>query len=319
MFLSDVATAAKQVFILYVLVLLGFICDRTKIYTEKAARLTNDLLFYIVTPAIIIQSFSSVEMSGENVRGMLMSFLGGTILHVVAIAICIPFWRRTDKNLSCIYKYAAIYGNVGYMALPLAEAELGAEGVFFCSGVLIPFNIFAFTHGIYLMSGESAKKTGFNPKWLILNPGVVSVLLGLPLFFFNIRLPSLISVPVNYVAGLNTPLAMIMFGTYLSKTNLKTMFLKKDTYLVSFLKLIALPAVIFGGAEAYGRKGNTFDGAYNFRVGTECKQYRYVCGKVRQGQCRGLTGRRRGKPSVDNNNAAVYSTFANINSYVVLN
>lgn len=45
MFLSDVATAAKQVFILYVLVLLGFICDRTKIYTEKAARLTNDLLF----------------------------------------------------------------------------------------------------------------------------------------------------------------------------------------------------------------------------------------------------------------------------------
>ena len=239
MFLSDVATAAKQVFILYVLVLLGFICDRTKIYTEKAARLTNDLLFYIVTPAIIIQSFSSVEMSGENVRGMLMSFLGGTILHVVAIVICIPFWRRTDKNLSCIYKYAAIYGNVGYMALPLAEAELGAEGVFFCSGVLIPFNIFAFTHGIYLMSGESAKKTGFNPKWLILNPGVVSVLLGLPLFFFNIRLPSLISVPVNYVAGLNTPLAMIMFGTYLSKTNLKTMFLKKDTYLVSIIKLIA--------------------------------------------------------------------------------
>mgnify|MGYP003058742364 CR=1 FL=1 len=108
MFLSDVATAAKQVFILYVLVLLGFICDRTKIYTEKAARLTNDLLFYIVTPAIIIQSFSSVEMSGENVRGMLMSFLGGTILHVVAIVICIPFWHRTDKNLSCIYKYAAI-------------------------------------------------------------------------------------------------------------------------------------------------------------------------------------------------------------------
>ena len=37
-------------------------------------------------------------MSGENVRGMLMSFLGGTILHVVAIVICIPFWRKTDKK-----------------------------------------------------------------------------------------------------------------------------------------------------------------------------------------------------------------------------
>lgn len=72
MFLSDVATAAKQVFILYVFVLLVFICDRTKIYTEKAAKLTNNLLFYIVTPAVTIQSFSSVEMTSENVRGMLM-------------------------------------------------------------------------------------------------------------------------------------------------------------------------------------------------------------------------------------------------------
>ena len=67
--------------------------------------------------------------------------------------------------------------------------------MFFCSGVLIPFNIFAFTHGIYLMSGESAKKTGFNPKWLILNPGVVSVLLGLPLFFFNISFRLLFRFP----------------------------------------------------------------------------------------------------------------------------
>lgn len=64
---------------------------------RKSGKAHKRPAFYIVTPAIIIQSFSSVEMSGENVRGMLMSFLGGTILHVVAIVICIPFWRRTDK------------------------------------------------------------------------------------------------------------------------------------------------------------------------------------------------------------------------------
>ncbi len=105
------------------------------------------------------------------------------------------------------------------------------------------------------MSEEKAQKTGFNPKWLILNPRVASVLLGLPLFFFKIKLPSLISVPVNYVAGLNTPLAMIMFGTYLSKTNLKTMFLRKDTYLAALLKLIVLPAIILAVLKFLGIKG----------------------------------------------------------------
>ena len=59
LFLQNVQTAAMQVAVLYVLVAVGFVCDKTGLYTEKAARLTNDLLFYIVTPAIIIQSFTT--------------------------------------------------------------------------------------------------------------------------------------------------------------------------------------------------------------------------------------------------------------------
>ena len=60
LFLQNVQTAAMQVAVLYVLVAVGFVCDKTGLYTEKAARLTNDLLFYIVTPAIIIQSFTTI-------------------------------------------------------------------------------------------------------------------------------------------------------------------------------------------------------------------------------------------------------------------
>ena len=87
--------------------------------------------------------------------------------------------------------------------------------MFFCSGVLIPFNIFAFTHGVRLISGKSTEKTGFKMKWLLLNPGVISVLIGLPLFLLNVTLPRILGEPVSYIASLNTPLAMLMFGTYL--------------------------------------------------------------------------------------------------------
>ena len=45
MFLQNVETAAMQVAILYVLVAVGFICDKNGLYTEKAARLKNDLMF----------------------------------------------------------------------------------------------------------------------------------------------------------------------------------------------------------------------------------------------------------------------------------
>lgn len=252
MFLQNVQTAAMQVAILYIIVAVGFICDRVGLYTEKAARLTNDLLFYIVTPAIIVQSFTAIAYTPESLRNLLLSFLGGAALHVAAILISLPFFRKGDKRTANVYKFACVYGNVGYMALPLAAAVLGSEGVFFCSGVLIPFNIFAFTHGVHLMTSTLGEKTKFDVKSLILNPGAISVVIGMPLFLLHITLPRILAEPVSYIASLNTPLAMLMFGTYLSKTDLRKMFFRKETYFVAFLKLIVLPAVMLGGLKLLG-------------------------------------------------------------------
>lgn len=243
MFLHNVAIAAQQVAILYIIVAVGFICDKTKLYTEKAARLTNDLLFQIVTPAVIIQSFTAMEFNKENFNHLLMSFLGGTVIHVVAILISAPFFKHSKEDSLVIYKFGSVYGNVGYMVLPLAAAVLGEEGVFFCSGVLIPFNIFAFTHGIGLMKKKENGKSRFELKSLIINPGVISVAIGLPLFIFQISLPKIIMQPIIHIASLNTPLAMVMFGTYLSQTDLKKMFVRKQAYVVALLKLIIVPAV----------------------------------------------------------------------------
>lgn len=250
LFFQNVQTAATQVVILYIIVAVGFICDRTGLYTEKASRLTNDLLFYIVTPAIIIQSFTSIPYNEENWHNLLMSFLGGTVLHVIGIILTVPFFNKKPENQKAVYKFACVYGNVGYMALPLAAAVLGEEGVFLCSGLLIPFNIFSFTHGVRLMN-----KKGFKITSLILNPGVISVVLGLPLFLFGIKLPHILITPVSHIATLNTPLAMLMFGTYLSKTDIKKTFFRKESYLVALIKLIVLPLACLGVFKLMGFSG----------------------------------------------------------------
>lgn len=251
MFLQNVLAAGQQVIILYIIVAVGFICDKTKVYTEKAARLTNDLLFYIVTPCIIIQSFTNVEFTHENFRNLMMSFIGGTVLHLAGILISLPLFNKHPIETKSVYKFAIVQGNVGYMVLPLAAAVLGEEGVFFCSGVLIPFNICQFTYGMYLMKGKGS----FQAKSLILNPGVISVVLGLPLFILNVKLPQIISAPVGYIASLNTPLAMLMFGTYLAKTDLKKTFFRKESYFVAVTKLFLVPLISIGVYRLLGLTG----------------------------------------------------------------
>lgn len=252
MFVQNLLIASKQVGILYILVAVGFIVDKVGIFKEKTSKMSNDLLFYLITPAVIIRAFMQVEGTKENIKNLAVAFLLGALLQTIGAVLAKIFFsnKREDPN-NCIYQLGTAYGNVGYMALPLAQAVLGNEGVFFCSGVVMIFNVFNFTHGISVMSnGEK-----FDFKKLFFNPGTIAVLIGLPFLLFKINVPEIVAVPLDYVASLQTPLAMIFFGTYLANTDLKTMFKDKKTYLTVFLKLIIMPLLMLGAMKIFGLKG----------------------------------------------------------------
>lgn len=244
LFLQNMQTAAQQVFILYIIVAVGFIADKIGVFTEKTARACNDLMFYIVTPCVIVGSFLSTKYSPETGKSFATALGCSFLAHFIGILIATPFFNKKGDENNPIYKFASIYANVGYMALPLANAVLGPIGVFYCSGGVIALNSIGFTHGIWLMN--KGKDVKFDIKKLILNPGVISVLIGLPLFLFSVELPTLIYTPVNFISQLNTPLAMLFFGTYISRTELKTIFKIPQQYIVLAIRLIAVPLIMLG-------------------------------------------------------------------------
>ncbi|MCD7774094.1 MAG: AEC family transporter, partial [Clostridiales bacterium] len=149
-----------------------------------------------------------------------------------------------EDNDSPVYKFASVYGNVGYMALPLTNAVLGSEGVFLGSSAVIVLNVLAFTHGIWLMN--KSKHYKFNFKSIILSPGIISVIIGLPLFLLSVNLPEIITKPIGYIADLNTPLAMLILGTYIANTDIKNMFKLKEQYIIILIRLIAVPLLMLG-------------------------------------------------------------------------
>lgn len=251
MFLENVKQAAEQVAVLYVMVAAGFVCDKVGLFTEKTARKLVDLIMYFIVVCMLVRSFVGIELTNETLKGFFVSMLLGFSLHFVAIALNIPFFRKKNDDRP-VLKYACIYGNVGFMALPLAQAVLGEEGVFYCANGVIAFNVITFIHGAALMSREKEK---LNLKKIVLNPGVISVIIGLPLFLLRIKLPNVIAEPLDYFSAINTPLAMLIFGTYLSNTKLKTVFTDKRLYLVAFFKLILMPLVCIGVFRLCGVTG----------------------------------------------------------------
>ncbi len=242
MFLENVKQAAEQVAVLYVMVAVGFICDKVGLFTEKTARKLVDLLMYFIVVCMLVKSFVGIELNEETLKKFLISMLLGFALHIIAILLNVPFFRKKNDERP-IFKYACIYGNVGFMALPLAQAVLGDEGVFYCANGVIAFNVITFIHGISLMSRKKEKP---DIKKLILNPGVISVVIGLPLFLLQVKLPVVIAKPLEYFSQINTPIAMLIFGTYLANTDLRTVFTEKRIYVVALFKLILMPLACIG-------------------------------------------------------------------------
>jgi len=241
-FFETMKNAAQQVAILYVLVAVGFFADKLKIFTRETALLTTNLLFYVVTPVKVVQSFLVMEYSRENLWDLCIAALCGFALHGVSTTASRFLFNKSPADRAAVFKFAGAYGNCGYMALPLANAVLGARGVFYCSVVIVTFQIFAFSHGIHIMTrtGDGAK-TKINYKRLLINPGMIGVTLGLPLFLLSAKLPLILSAPVDYLAGLNSPLAMLIFGTYIASTRMRDIFKEWRILCVALNKLILLP------------------------------------------------------------------------------
>ena len=124
------------------------------------------------------------------------------------------------------------------MALPLIQAVYGDEGVFYAVAYVTVFNILYWTQGVYLYTKDWKQ---LSVKKAILNPGVLGAVIGLSLFFAQITLPAPIGKTVGFMAAVNTPLPMIVLGTYLVNLKIKQTLKNPSLWIVTGLRLIILP------------------------------------------------------------------------------
>ena len=254
--LANMLIATRQVAILFIMALVGVISDKVGWFSESTAKKCTDILFYVITPAKILESFFTLEYSKETLKGLFIAIGAGLLAHAAAALGAGLFFNKTPPEQKAVYKYACVYGNCGYMGLPLVDAVVGSEGVFYCSAFVISFQIFTFTHGVWLMTRDSEEgKKAINLKKLILNPGVLPVFVGLPVFISGIKLPGIISTPVSSIAHMLSPLAMLIFGAYIAHTDFRSVFRNPRIFGVALFKLFAMPLAMMVALHFTGVTG----------------------------------------------------------------
>lgn len=230
----------NQTIIMLLLMLTGVLCSKTKIISSSANRELSNLVLHVVNPVMIFMSYQT-ELKGELVKNLLIAFglsIAVFIIMIAAVYIIIP---RKDGRETEIERFSAIYSNCGFMGIPLANAMFGMEGVFYLTAFITVFNIIVWTHGIILLTGERDFKQIIK---VFYSPTVIAIVLGLIAFFLEFRLPGLPSKALNYIAELNTPLAMIVSGVSMAETKVSNMIKNVGVYRTCSIRLIILPVIL---------------------------------------------------------------------------
>lgn len=247
-FISNFITVGTQVLELFILIGIGFLCGKIKMLNDKAVKSITDIVLYIVCPCVIVQNFIR-PFDAEMLNGLLTAAAAALCIHIISIVIAMLLFHDKLPEKNRIYRFALIFSNCGYMSLPMQQAILGSDGVFFGAVYIVIFNVVMWTFGVWLSSGDGK---ALSAKKILLNPCIISMAVGLVIFLTSFPVPQLISQPVTFMANLNTPLPMMVIGYYLSKSDILDAFRDGKGFICVLMRLIAIPLLAFGGMMVCG-------------------------------------------------------------------
>ena len=235
---------AQQVAILFVLMGFGAAMRKAGLFRENAVDGLVNVLLLVVTPCLIVDVFQR-PFDPSMLKGLGLGFAIASLAHVVLIVLSKLVVRHRDESVRRPLLLAAVFSNAGFMGIPLEQAVLGGEGVFYGVVYVVVFNLFMWSWGLRTMCAEGNREQGRgNRAKMIVNPGTVGIALGLPLFFCSVKLPAVIGVPVHHMANLNTPLAMIVIGYALAGTAFGKVLRLSAVYVATFLRLVVCPLLV---------------------------------------------------------------------------
>ena len=240
--LSSFFDVGQQVLILFILIGVGALLTKLGLICDKGASSMTNVVLYAVTPCVIVNAFQR-DYQPELLGGLLITLLCAFLIMMGSVLLAELLYRKKDISRAAVLKFTVVFSNCGFMALPLQEAVLGKDGVFYGAAYIAMFNIFMWTYGLITMSRKKNLKEAFKA---IVNPGIIGTVIGLLLFIFSIRLPAVLGTPVSYLAALNTPIPMLVIGFHLMHADLRRVLKSKDAYFAMALRLILIPLAALG-------------------------------------------------------------------------
>ena len=235
----------------------GFILKKLELVSERAGRDFSNLVLYAAQPFLIINSFMR-PFSAKEAADIGISALLAVFFQTLLVFFSMLFFKRTEKTRQTVLRFSLIFSNIGFMGMPLINFIFGADAVVYVSVNVVIFNLFAWTLGYYMYSGD---KKYVSLRGALLNPVMIATMIGLLIFFLDASAlfpnDGIVRSVCTSLGALVSPLSMIIIGmrlaSVLNKESLRLFDAK--LFLAHGARLLLAPLLTFVFLFTFNRIG----------------------------------------------------------------
>lgn len=244
----------SQMLMMFTLILVGFILRKKSPLPDNSHVVMSKLETFAITPALTLFNMMSkctVKTFAENWTLILY----GLVMILAAVFLSYPlsklFVRKSDDPSDAyqrnIYKYAMTFGNFGFMGNFIVLGIWGMDMFYKYSLFTLFVNIVCYSWGLYILIPKD-KNAGIikNLKKGLLTPPIIAVFAGIILGLIGVGeyMPNFIMSALEKTGSCQGPIAMLLAGFVIGGYDFKSLILNKKVYVASFVRLIAIPAVL---------------------------------------------------------------------------
>jgi hypothetical protein len=229
-------------------------------YMGYLSRTLSDALIHfaynIAMPALLIVTIAQEPGHSLINWRFLVAFGGGSLLCFILVLGMMSIHVSRSLASRTMHGMAASMTNTGFVALPILQAIYGQRAVLPAAIATVFVAVVMFPTTVILLELDQRDARGSRTapmatvKHIVLNPMVISTLIGMLLSVLDLRMPRPVVTYLGIFADALTPCALFAIGLGLSIDGLRANIRRSS--LLSAVKLVIMPLIAYGLSVSLG-------------------------------------------------------------------
>ena len=230
----------KQMIMMFLLIMTGYFLYKRRLISSAASKDMSALVVNVCSPALIISSVLSGSVpASRSSTGIVALLAVCSYFILIFLAYILVRLLRITIEQQDAYLLMTIFGNLGYIGIPVSMAVIGPESIIYVAIFNFISNVFLFTFGIKII--KKGTKESKNSWTDIFTPGFISCMIAFVIYWFQIQVPADVITLLHYFGDSCTMLSLLVIGMSLVGLNYMQMITDRKMIFFILIRFLLIP------------------------------------------------------------------------------